>query len=392
MHKTGQARRSTLAHRRACLCALGLTLLLGRVASAADLPRGAIVDDVECEDAPAQHYTLYLPSNFTPARAWPVILIFDAAARGRQGVERYQAAAERYGYIVAGSNNSRNGPWEPSLDAATAMSADVAKRFPVDARRVYTAGMSGGARVAIMVALRSDTIAGVLASSAGYADTFHESLRFPLFGTAGTEDFNYREVHAMDLRMKSPHRVEVFEGGHTWLPADLATEGVEWMEVQAMKRGARSRDDRLLDDLFAKRMTRAQARADTLGKMRALKLIAADFDGLHDVVAVTAAAAALEARPEVAEALSIEREDDLAEWQVSNDLGRLTRQLSWPERQAVAFQVLTARVETLAQSARATEDSTNRRLARRALAGLRASARDIPHPEFRTLMDRTTIP
>jgi poly(3-hydroxybutyrate) depolymerase len=189
--------------------------LSGQVAAAQDLPRGQVIGEVECQDAPAQHYALYLPSNFTPSRQWPVILAFDAAARGREGVERYQAAAERYGYIVAGSNNSRNGPWELGLDAAQAMTRDLKKRFPVDPKRLYTAGMSGGARVAIKVALNSDSVAGVLASSAGYADAFQESVRFPLFGSAGTEDFNYREMHAIDLRMKSPHRVEVFEGGHT---------------------------------------------------------------------------------------------------------------------------------------------------------------------------------
>jgi len=66
-----------------------------------------------------------VPSNFTPERRWPVILLFDARARGRSGVERYQPAAEKYGYIVAGSNNSRNGPCEPTLEAAKAMSAAV---------------------------------------------------------------------------------------------------------------------------------------------------------------------------------------------------------------------------------------------------------------------------
>ncbi|MGE3513444.1 MAG: hypothetical protein AB7N65_31690, partial [Vicinamibacterales bacterium] len=200
----------------------------------AELPVGTVIGEVECQDAPTQRYSLYLPSHFTPDKKWPVIYVFDARARGRDGVERYQAAAERYGYIVAGSNNSRNGPWELGLTAAGAMSRDVQKRFPIDTRRMYTAGMSGGARVAIMVAQRSSLIAGVLASSAGYADAFHESMRFPFFGSAGTEDFNYREMHAVDLRMKSPHRVEVFEGGHTWLPAELATDGVEWMEVLAM--------------------------------------------------------------------------------------------------------------------------------------------------------------
>ena len=30
-------------------------------------------------------------------------------------VDKYRAAAERFGYSVAGSNNSRNGPWETSV-------------------------------------------------------------------------------------------------------------------------------------------------------------------------------------------------------------------------------------------------------------------------------------
>src|ERR1700724_3512568 len=128
-----------------------LVFFTGGTVSAQVLPRGQIIDDVRCGDDPAQHYSLYLPSNFTPDRMWPIILAFDAGGRGRRAVERYQVGAERYGYIVAGSNNSRNGPWKRSLDAARALTADVTGRFPVDLQRIYTAGMSGGARVAMML-------------------------------------------------------------------------------------------------------------------------------------------------------------------------------------------------------------------------------------------------
>jgi poly(3-hydroxybutyrate) depolymerase len=169
-----------------------------------------------------KHYSLYLPSNFTTDRMWPIILAFDAGGRGRRGVERSQAGAERSGYIVAGSNNSRNGPWKPSLDAARAMTADLTGRFPVDPKRVYTAGMSGGARVAMMLALQPELIAGrihpgiagVLASSAGFPPgEFRESVAFPIFATAGTDDFNYLEVLNLDRTLRSPHRVVVFEVG-----------------------------------------------------------------------------------------------------------------------------------------------------------------------------------
>src|SRR5947207_8022137 len=206
------------------MCAV-LAVIVGGTASAQELPRGEIVDDVRCQQDASQHYALYLPSYFNPSRQWPVILAFDGSGRGRQGVERYRAAAEKYGYVLAGSNNSRNGPWNVAIDAAAAMTADIKRRFPIDAKRMYMAGMSGGARVAIMLAQNSSEIAGVFASSAGYSTAFHKSERFPLFGSAGTEDFNYREMRAVDRLMTSPHRVEIFEGGHTWLPVDMATSG-----------------------------------------------------------------------------------------------------------------------------------------------------------------------
>src|SRR5689334_804285 len=77
--------------------------------AAADLPTGRIIDSVTCAAEPSQSYALFVPANYTASRAWPVIFAFDPGGRGRNPVERYQAAAEQYGFIVAGSNNSRNG-------------------------------------------------------------------------------------------------------------------------------------------------------------------------------------------------------------------------------------------------------------------------------------------
>src|SRR5207249_4941476 len=128
-------------------------LLLGTLAASAvwsgEFPTGRIIDEVKCAADASQSYALYLPANYSPQRSWPVIFAFDPRARGRTPVERYQAAAEIYGYIMAGSNNSRNGSWAVSMAAAQAMAADVTGRFNADSRRIYTAGMSGGARVAM---------------------------------------------------------------------------------------------------------------------------------------------------------------------------------------------------------------------------------------------------
>jgi hypothetical protein len=375
-----EMRISSMCHRVA-MCAL-LAVIVSGTASAQELPRGEIVDDVQCQLDASQRYALYLPSYFNLSRQWPVIVVFDGGGRGRQGVERYRAAAENYGYVVAGSNNSRNGAWNVGLDAAAAMTADIKRRFPIDPKRMYTAGMSGGARVAIMLAQNSSEIAGVLASSAGYSTAFHKSERFPFFGSAGTEDFNYREMRAVDRLMTSPHRVEVFEGGHTWLPSDMATRGVEWMEIQAMKNGLRPRDEALLAELFSKRVARASAQPGSLARMRELKQIAADFEGLENVAKVIESAAALEGRQDVAAALSAEQADEARELRVKNEVEGLVRQLGWPESADGALVSLKSFVASLLNVARQEADSSERRIARRVLAGLRASRGGVRNQKF----------
>jgi len=92
---------------------------LAVAANAEDLPRGQIVDTVRCAADPSQNYALYLPSHYSPDKRWSLILAFDPRARGRAAVEQYQAAAEKYGYVVAGSNVSRNGPPAISLAASS---------------------------------------------------------------------------------------------------------------------------------------------------------------------------------------------------------------------------------------------------------------------------------
>ena len=244
-----------------------MLLLMIFAALAVDLPpAGKISDDIKCAAEPSQSYALYLPSNYSPDRLWPVILAFDPGARGRVPVERYQAAAELYGYIVAGSNQSRNGAWSVSEAAIQAMSRDVGDRFAVDDKRVYTAGMSGGARVAMAVALSSPRIAGVIASSAGFPDSKpRKSVGFVVFGTAGSEDFNYMEMRQLDRALTSPHRLRIFNGGHVWLSSELAVEAVEWLELQAMKSGRLARDEAKIDRIFTKR---AAAARDLLGRCR----------------------------------------------------------------------------------------------------------------------------
>ena len=364
-----------------------LTLLL-LTALAADLPpRGQISDNIQCLAEPSQSYALYLPSSYSPDRLWPLIMAFDPAARGRIPVERYQAAAEMYGYIVAGSNQSRNGSWATSEAAIRAMSRDLGERFPIDERRVYTAGMSGGARVALAIATASPKIAGVIASSAGFPDSKpRKSVGFVIFGTAGTEDFNYTEMRQMDRALTSPHRLRVFSGGHVWLSSELAVEAVEWLEIQAVKSGRAPRDDAKIDRIFAKRTAAAQGSEKDV--FVALEQIVADFDGLKDVKDLAARAAALGKDKKVRDALKQERREEDQEERLIRDILAAEARLSNAAERPGAMQELRDRWKELRAAANGASDTAERRVARRISRALLASAAERSRdPEYRKLLE-----
>src|SRR5216117_1396820 len=110
-----------------------------------EFPVGTVVPHVTCLEDPQQSYALYLPSSFSATRKWPIIYVFDPFARGEDATKIVQAAAERFGYIVAASNNSRNGAAGASREAAQSMWQDTHQRLPLDPNRQYFAGLSGGA-------------------------------------------------------------------------------------------------------------------------------------------------------------------------------------------------------------------------------------------------------
>jgi dienelactone hydrolase len=368
-------------------------LLLGSTAlyiCAEDLPAGRIIDVVKCEADPSQSYALYVPSNYSATRRWSVIFAMDPGARGRIPVTQFQLAAETYGYIVAGSNNSRNGSWNNSLLAVQAMAADVGKRFVIDSKRIYAAGMSGGARVAMQVALADNQIAGVIASSAGYPDAQpRKSVQFAIFATAGTEDFNYLELRKLDRALKSPHHLAIFEGGHGWLSSDLAVEAVEWMEIQAMKSGRRAKDDALLEKIFAKRAAQLGAESGDLADLSASEGLVSDFEGLKkDVSEYATRAAALRRQKTVLEALKKERSEEQREERMITELAALENDLGDADKRAWSLVQLKSLLSNLSRQSNAPEDSTTRRMARRVLRGtIVGSIERAKDPEYRKVLD-----
>ena len=283
------------------------------LAPAPALAPGVVIERVVCAANPQQSYALYLPKSYSPARKWPVLFAFDPLARGKVPVDLAREAAERYGYIVVGSNNSRNGPTGPEHEAAKAMIEDVLTRFALDTARIYVTGFSGGARVATSVALLCKTcIAGVFAHGAGFPTTSgrdisslaaSSEIHFSYFSAGGDLDFNYAELSDLSRKLDElgvPNRFRRFSGPHQWAPAEVWTEALAWMELRAMKEGRREKDVGLIATELAAATERARrfedsgnlpAAWDEYGKSAEL------FDGLAGVTALAARAAELKTSP-----------------------------------------------------------------------------------------------
>lgn len=376
------------------LAALATAAVLSAPAVAQDLPRGQIIDSVACLGDPSQSYSLYLPSTYSPDRQWPALMGFHPSARGRAIVETYRAAAEQYGYVVAASNNSRNGPYEVSGLAAQAMSADLGQRFAVNAARVYLTGHSGGSRLALRLALTNNQIAGVIASSAGYPDVKpRASVRFPIFATAGTDDFNYIEMRMLDRPLKTPHRLAVFEGGHTLPPPAVAMQAIEWLELQAMASGLRPRDEALIDRLWAAQERAIADAGESAAAVHLLRALAQDFTRLRDVTSIEARAAELAKRKDIKRALDRERDGDNAEAQLLQDLGRYEAALRVEEMRTVSLQDLRRILSDLHKRATAPEDSPERARARRVLRAVNVGASERTlDPELVKLLQQYRLP
>jgi tetratricopeptide (TPR) repeat protein len=231
-------------------------------AIAPDLPLGQIVERVTCRDDSAQSYALYLPSGYRPDRPWPILYAFDPAARGSVPVGLFSKAAERLGYIVVGSNNSRNGPMAPVVVAMNAVWADTHARLALDPERVYATGMSGGNFPARLLLAQAG--AGMIACAGAFAadDLANVQPRHAWIAIAGIGDFNF-DLNRAAVRKLTARGVVArfvsFDGGHSWPPEGVASQALDWLELAAMRTGRRPPDPAFVAAQLEAGLTRAAA-------------------------------------------------------------------------------------------------------------------------------------
>jgi tetratricopeptide (TPR) repeat protein len=353
------------------------------------LSAGKIVPKVVCAAHSDQTYALYLPGAYTPQKRWPIVYVFDPGARGMVPTQLMKDAAEHYGYIIVASNNSKNGPWKPEMEAASAMWDDTHSRLSVDERRIYLAGFSGGARVASQIAQRCNCAHGVFMSGAGFSPGSPPAPDkvFAVFLTAGMLDFNYNELVHLESQLSSlgfPHFLRRFDGAHEWAPAGIWPEAFAWMNLLAMKEKRWQRDDAFIAaelQHFTVAAQKIEKAGNPLYSAQVYRQAAAAFDGLASVDLLRERAAALEKDASYRAAEKRERDDLALQSSLENEVLRVTSGLREPTVDRTQLRQQAAQlIEDLRARATHERKEEKRRVLERARRGVFANMIETGEP------------
>ncbi|MCX6268631.1 MAG: hypothetical protein NTW16_14960, partial [Bacteroidetes bacterium] len=293
------------------------------------LPKaGTIHKLITCAGDPGISYALYLPNEPHPStpgaddtqfplppqaargkngkRVYPVIVALDPHGDGVLPISFYKDLADKYGFILIGSNDSKNGlPAEKVNAIVNGLMQEVRKVYPVDTNRIYLLGFSGGARIAAMTAMYQVPVKGVIACGAGFNSAKQPVLyKFDYFGIAGTADFNLSELVQMDeplSRAGFRHYIKMFPGNHAWPPADVMEDGFCWVTLNAMKDGALEKSSSFISgvkSIFQNRTSASIRVSHLLSAADQYRETIAFIDGLAPIDMLKDKLAVLEKQPE----------------------------------------------------------------------------------------------
>jgi predicted esterase len=263
---------------------------------AVKLAPGRIVSQVTSMANPKQQYAVYLPSNYRTDRTWPLLILMDPRGRALIPLEEAQEVAERLGWMVLSSYGSRSDvAVDPNADAVNAMISDAEDLLALNRQRIYLSGFSGTARVNWIFGYRlKGYVAGLIGFGAGFPGDFILSYRpdgtkppLAFFGGVGNTDFNFDEMRRVDSTLDAvnlPHRIAYYDGPHRWGPQPAMVEGIEYMELQAMRFGLRAIDTAWVGVNYQKDLARAAAIRDSVPyeAMIRYKAIVEDYKGVRE--------------------------------------------------------------------------------------------------------------
>jgi len=255
-------------------------------------------------DVARERFSLYVPGGAPPKDGWG-LLVFVPPWDEPTHPRRLRSALDRHGIVFVAAERSGNDArvLDRRLPLALLAWENVRARHPVDPRRTFVGGFSGGSRVAQIAALAypdvfrgallhagSDPIDGSSGTYIPPAELFRTFQGARLVYVTGDKDevnlrddeasrASLRERCVLDLRVLTPHRLahEVLDPGSM----DRALDALE--RPPAIDPAERSRCQERLDRALAARLAEVEdavMRGDRGAALSRIKAVDAEFGGL----------------------------------------------------------------------------------------------------------------
>jgi hypothetical protein len=202
-------------------------------------------------DSRRQHYQLFVPRDYDPAKTWPLV-VFISPGDDPLGWRSWQKTCEKVGALFCSPYAAGNScPVGQRTRIVLDMLDDVRRAYKIDPDQTYLTGLSGGGRMACTLAFALPECFGGVAPVCGTnplprLDALRHRVhdRLSAAFVTGETDFNRKENEAFmaplfaDLGIRSKLWV-VPKMGHAMPPSDVLSEVYNWLADDLKRR----RDD-----------------------------------------------------------------------------------------------------------------------------------------------------
>jgi hypothetical protein len=218
-------------------------------ADAAQLPYPQGVVSGPIESAPGSNYFIFLPKSLKQGRKAPVLHFNGAGGGGPSAIQTYLPGAERFGWIMVASAESRNSTHGEVNHKHAANNVAALKKNPlVDPDRIYFTGGSGGGAMswwncAKLNGAGTMPIIGYIPKEIGISRGHH-------FIIGGAKDYNRYQGGRAAAQFRKDAFYRPYPGGHDFPPpgSPVLAEGFAWLDAKYLQEngsGGKLADERL---------------------------------------------------------------------------------------------------------------------------------------------------